>query len=100
MAIAVELRRETGEVLMSGLRPYVPSELTRDYCRFPMLWGVDPHDITIFNHYQIGQVLVEIKELLDKDLSEEERASLEVVAKLCWEGLVRVHRYLWFVGSR
>lgn len=98
MTILLELRQENCDLVLAGQRPYVPSELTQDYGRFPTLWGVDPHDITIFNRWHMQEMLVEIEELLGEALSHEERGSLEIVTTLCREGLRKQHRYLWFIG--
>ncbi len=97
MTISLVVLWDNDDFVKRGESPYFPSNLTTDYERFPMLWSVDPEGVTIFNKHQTKQILLEVKELLGKDLADDERASLETVAELC--RFVRdgvPHLYLWF----
>jgi hypothetical protein len=98
MPISVVLRKERGEEIRRADRPYVPAEAAYGG-RFPLLSGVDPYSNTIFNGRQMRELLIEVERLMREGLTDEERASLEVVEEFCREGQKGAHQFLWFIGD-
>lgn len=99
MAIRLYLRDENRRPVRDVDQLYVPCDGSLDCEQFPMLCAVDEAGDLILNYRQMKRALDEAIQLLEEDLSTEERMSLEVVKQLCSEGLMRSGLYLWFFGE-
>lgn len=99
MAISVVLRREHGADVRRLDVPYQPPTAAWDAALHPLLAGVDPYGNAIFNARQMRALRAEASQLLEGELTSEQRAGLVGIVELCDEGQRPPHRYLWFVGD-
>ncbi len=99
MAIRLYLRDENRQLVRDMDQLYVPYDGSFDCEQFPMLCAVDEAGDLVLNCRQMKRALDEATQLLEEDLSTEERMSLEVVKQLCSEGSMRSGLYLWFFGE-
>ncbi|SRR5258708_2063285 len=64
-----------------------------------LLQFVDPYGHTVFNELQMPAVIRDLKQLLAKARTEEEREALLGVERLAKRSLAEHHLYLWFYGD-
>ena len=99
MAVIVELRTESGEVLAAGGGDGALERLASAARESsPCLRWIDPYGDTVFNSTQSAALAAELREAA-KELSGAARAAVErliEMAQACADG---VHVYLWCIGD-
>lgn len=95
--ISVQVRKESGVVVVALDLPYdAPSGVDAE--RFPLLSAVDPYGDTIFNRLQMSRLMDEVRELMPRATSEQQRM-LTALSLACQRCESSVHQYLWFIGD-
>lgn len=64
-----------------------------------LLQFVDPYGHTVFNELQMPAVIRDLKRLLAKARTEQEREALLGVERLAMQNLAEHHLYMWFYGD-
>jgi hypothetical protein len=97
MAISIVLRRENGETLELSEVQIVGTSLASLRARFPMFRWIDPYGDAIYNVIQYTELAEEIRS--GEPASADDRVVVNEVLRLCEIGLLKPHRYLWFIGD-
>jgi len=110
--IRVELRSERGEVVrglsdpaggtfdavdLDRVLPQVAEPPTSP--PFRLLCYVDPYGNTVFNQWQMVDLLMDIERVAGHDLKPGERRGFELLRVMAERCRDSVHLYLWFIGD-
>jgi hypothetical protein len=101
MAIDVRLRNERGIDVDGCNEPYVPVVAWDERAAFPMLGHIDPYGDTVFNVFQMREMLAELDRVCSRlaDDGIDRPPVLEEIRRLCDVGQRHPHQYLWFIGD-
>jgi hypothetical protein len=111
MGISVVLRKGSGERLLGlsdmadRVPPPTPPEVYDPvvspdaWDRFPLLCGIDPYGVTVFNRRQSEKLRVELDQVEAETDDSSRRSLVRALKILIAEQCSGYHRQLWFLGD-